>query len=105
MSELVWTGIELNFITVAHMVLDFEFATTAVLVSEQCLYRAKAFSASHPTSKQTGQGIGGTQPGQLTPIDPRVIPYHMLSCSAIKKKQGEEGGREDVQSYSICLRK
>lgn len=45
-----------------------------------------------------------TQPGQLTSTDQRDITYHMASCSAYKRGEGEEG-RRDVQSYGICLPK
>ena len=91
---LVLAGIELIVFIAANMGLCFGFVLKTVLIievftiAEQCLHKAKAFSAPHTTTPASSWGCTrsweGTQPGQLTPTDRRDIPYHMMSRSAYK---------------------
>ena len=61
---LVLAGVELIFFIVADMGLCFGFVLKTVLITrdvsvpaEQCLHRAKAFAAPHPT--QPARRLGG----------------------------------------------
>lgn len=70
--------------------------------SEQCLYRAKAFSAFHPPSEEAGgaQRVGEDTAGTA---DPWAIPDSRVSCSAYRA-----GGRRErwtIQSDGICFSK
>jgi len=113
---LVLTGIELFFF---HNSL---YGTIFWIGDENSIDNAEMFSSllssayteSRPLllltlpHRQAGWGCTrtweGTEPGQLTPKDQRDIPYHMMSCPAIKRGQKKkEGG--DVWSDGICLLK
>ena len=86
MSVLVLAGIGLIFSTVARMGLWFGFVLETALTTQGCLvpaeqrsHRAKGFAGPHPTHQPAGWGgtrsWEGTQPGQLTPADPRGMPH------------------------------
>lgn len=64
-------------------------------INEQHLHSIKAISVPHPTSEGIGvhKNWEVSQPGQVTPTDPRGIPDHMESCSA--QEAGEKRREED----------
>ena len=82
--------------------------TGMFVTAEQCLHRAKAFSASHPTPPVSRQGVhkelGGDTARTADPNDQRDIPYHMTSRSAYKAG-GRRRKRGDIQSDGVCLPK
>lgn len=63
---------------------------TGSVIAEQCLQRAKAFSAAHTAGRST-RNWEGTQLGQMTPAEQKDIPYHVGPCSATYIKLQEEG--------------
>lgn len=102
---------ELTFFIPAGMVLCCGFGTKTVLIIQRFTYCRAVFAQHHslfffPTlaSQQVGwecvRSWERTQPGQLA----RAIFHDTWHC-AQQWKQGEEGGRQDIWGYNICLRK
>jgi len=78
-----------------------------LLLMSSASTESRPFLHLRPPHQHVGRGCTrsceGTQLGQLTSADQRDIPYHMVSCSAIKA--GEEEGRRDIQRDGFCLPK
>lgn len=90
-------GMDLTFLLADSMVLYFGFATKTMLVTHQCFVyyymvlvqcQGFPFFPLCPTPQWVGwdqaRNWKRTQTGQLTQIDQRDIPCHVMSCSAIK---------------------
>lgn len=67
---------------------------------EQCLHSVKTFPASPATPPASGLGtgkrFGGDRPGAADPGNQRDIPYHTMSCLAMKAGLREEFARAAV---------
>ena len=94
-SMLVLAALGLIFFPAARMGLCFGFVLETALIPEgwfrycgAVLTQSQGLSCSSPHPTRSWEG---TQPGQLTPTDPRGVPAHMASCSA--HRAGGEGGR------------
>lgn len=64
--------------------------------AEQCLHSIILLLTSKEAGGAQERGWEGTQPGQLSPADPRNTPFHADSCSAVKLRRSLAGG-------NICL--
>lgn len=103
-SILVLTGVELIFFPVAAMVLCFGFRMSIMLVTQQrlgLLQRTKDFTP-HAALPERGWG-GGDRTQTAGPHWPKGCP---ISRGAMpSNKSWGKGGRGDVGSNSICLRR
>ena len=109
---LVLAGMELSVFIVAGMGLCFGFVLETVfdntgmfsLLLSSADTEPRAFLLLTPPHQQGGWGgtrsWEGTQPGQLTPTDPRDSPDHMTSRSAYKAGgRRRKGGTFRVMAF------
>lgn len=99
-AVLVLAGILLILFLVAGILLWLAFKMRLILITYWCLLVARQFALNQglfclsPPAARTLVGARsweGTQPQQVTPSDPRGIPYHMVSCS-VHKLEGKLAG-------------
>lgn len=107
-----WSGIELIFF-VTGMVLCFGFVTKSVFISHQCftccwscLYNIEAFVFFHASllvtedAQKFGRDIAKT-------VDPKCPKRSSTryDITLSNRNWGGKEGREDIWSFSVCLRK
>jgi len=82
------------------MGLHFGFVLKTTLIAQGWFSYCWAVLAQSPGLLPT-RSQEGAQPGQLTPTDPRDIPYHVTSCSVYKAGGRRKGGMFRVMAF-VC---
>lgn len=83
---LLWAGLELIPSPEAVLGLCFGFVLHTGLVMQMFLLLSRDCTEPFPAphTGHSGEGLGGTEPGQVITTDPRDIPDLRTPCSVIK---------------------